>query len=402
MDFDLRPVKADEMERWATARSRGFGQQLDRADFEVRRSIYDLSRTVGVFDGEEVVGTSYSSAWRINVPGGSLPVAGIVAVTVQPTHRRRGILTNMMSHQLADVHRRGEPIAALYASESIIYGRFGFGMSVMHESWSIERVHSALAMPARQSGRVRFVTVEEMRKTFPDIQARALKDRPGAILRPEWDWDRRVRWAAEPPPGFVSPFYAIYEASGAAQGYVSYMIDKGDLTVVELMSVTDEAHAALWSFVFGVDLVNVIRVQKRPVDDPLQWMLADPRSLRRTPHDGAMGAMWTRIVDVPAALSGRIYLREGRLVLEVHDPFCPWNNARFALEAGPDGAACSQTAEAADLTLSAADLGAAYLGGVTFSTLSHAGRIEGRTPGALRRADAMFAWDLQPWCPFSY
>ena len=74
------------------------------------------------------------------MPGGSLPCAGVTAVGVQPTHRRRGVLRSMMDAQLRDVHERGEPIAALWASEETIYGRFGYGLA----SWAGE-----LKVPAR-------------------------------------------------------------------------------------------------------------------------------------------------------------------------------------------------------------------------------------------------------------
>jgi predicted acetyltransferase len=126
----------------------------------------------------------------------------------------------------------------------------------------------------------------------------------------------------------------------------------------------------------------------------LPWLLADPRRLKQTFND----ASWIRVVDVPAALSARTYSADDGLVIQVRDPFLDWNDGKVLLEGGPEGAQCTQTDREPDITLSAADLGAAYLGGVKFQTMSHAGRVEENTPGALRRADAMFATDLMPWC----
>jgi predicted acetyltransferase len=168
--------------------------------------------------------------------------------------------------------------------------------------------------------------------------------------------------------------------------------------IEHLMSVTDEAHAALWRFCLDVDLMTTTGAWNRATDDPLPWMLADPRHLQRSPEDG----LWIRLVDVAAALSGRRYMRNDSLVLEVRDAFCPWNDGRYALDGGPDGAHCRKTSSEPDFALSAADLAATYLGAVSFTTLSLAGRVEERKNGALRRADVMFATELKPWCPYSF
>ena len=189
-----------------------------------------------------------------------------------------------------------------------------------------------------------------------------------------------------------------YESDGRVDGYVRYRTKDGTLIVMELMSVTDAAHAALWRFSFDVDLMASTEAWARPVDDPLPWMLADPRRLKRTPMDG----LWVRLVDVPGALSGRTYSVSGRVVLGVRDSFCAWNEGRYELEGGPEGARCRPTDAEPDVELSAADLAATYLGAVSFTTMSHAGRVEERTAGALRLADAMFATELKPWCPFSF
>jgi predicted acetyltransferase len=164
--------------------------------------------------------------------------------------------------------------------------------------------------------------------------------------------------------------------------------------VQELVGLDRNAYAALWEYIFGVDLVAEIRAYHRPVDEPVYWMLADSRRLQRSAYD----SLWVRIVDVPGALEGRRYATPGKLVLDVRDEFCPWVAGRFELEAGPEGARCRPTDAEADLTLSAADLGALYLGGVRASTLSAACRVDGAQP-ALRRADAIFAWEPVPWCP---
>ena len=181
-------------------------------------------------------------------------------------------------------------------------------------------------------------------------------------------------------------------------GYVSYRVKERVLTVHELMAVTTEARAALWRFCFDMDIMRSTEAYARPVDDPLPWMLADPRRLERTVGDN----IWLRLVDVRAALAARRYMQSDRLVIEVPDEFCPWNEGRYELEGGPEGAECRASTSSPDLALSVADLAAGYLGSVRFTTLARAGRVDERTPGALERADAMFSSARQLWTPFTW
>ena len=181
-------------------------------------------------------------------------------------------------------------------------------------------------------------------------------------------------------------------------GYVTYRTNRPILVVNELMAATREASAALWRFCFDMDLITSTEALKRPVDDPLPWMLADPRRLERWIRDG----MWLRLIDVVAALKLRRYMRSDGLLLEVRDELCPWNNGRFELEGSSEGAACRASSSSPDLLLAVSALASAYLGTVSFSTLAQAGLVDERTPGALLRADRMFAVQHQPWTPVNY
>jgi predicted acetyltransferase len=203
--------------------------------------------------------------------------------------------------------------------------------------------------------------------------------------------------------GFTEAYYALHEGPEGPDGYVAYAV-KGNwgtgiaehmLEVRELITVTPEAYADLWRYCFDVDLVATIEGDNRRPDEPLLHLLAHPRYLKLQTGEG----LWLRIVDVPKALTARRYSAEGRLVIEVRDAFCPWNEGAFELSGGPDGAECRRTEDPADLSLDVAALGAAFLGGNRFSSLGAAGRVGEATPGALGRADAMFTWDPTPWCP---
>ena len=358
----------------------------------------ELDRSLTVFDGQEMVGTSHSYTFDMAVPGGSLPMGAISHVCVQPTHRRRGILTAMMQHQLADFHERGEPLSGLNASETIIYGRYGYGVGSFREDWTIDRQYTAFTNSAEPLGHTSFVQPDQVMDLFPPVYERATKGRPGVVMRSRAGWGGIVADLPGSRQSASKYFHVAYHQDDRIDGYVIYRVTGETLLVHELMAVTDQAYSALWRFCFGVDLRTTTVAKKRPVDDPLPWMLADPRRLRRTIQD----SLWLRLVDARASLAGRLYGTNDRLVLELTDPFCPWNEGRLTLEGGPEGAQCTPTNEPPDIAMSVTDLGSAYLGTVRFTVLARAGLAEELSQGALQRADAMFSHTLAPWCPYNW
>ncbi len=398
MDTEIRPITHQEYNAWIKAKTLGFGAAV--SEEHMRRMPFEPERSLAAFHGGKIVGTAYIHRFEMRVPGDWLPLAGVAGVTVQPTHRRRGILTRMMKAQLRDIYELGEPLAGLYASESIIYGRYGFGMATFHQRWSLARHHSGMEFPHDCGGEVELVEASQARDLFPGVYERARPLRPGMIRRDSIRWDLKLNDPESDRRGSSPYFHAVYRSGGRIDGYFLYRLNHSThtLTVHELISTTDEAESVLWQYCFGVDLMTSTEALLRPVDDPLLWKLADPRHLKRSSSDD----LWVRLVNLPMALSGRSYAGEGRLVVEVTDSYCPWNQGRFELLATPGKAECRSTAAAADLALSVADLGAVYLGGVSFRTLWHAGRVKADDSNTIQRADALFATKFQPWCTVDF
>ncbi|MGH9166786.1 MAG: GNAT family N-acetyltransferase [Acidimicrobiia bacterium] len=403
MDIELRPIGTEEFEDFVAVMGAAFSWDPRPEDLEHSRAITEFDRTLAAFEGDRIVGTAGAFSYELTVPGGSLPAAGVTAVSVFPTHRRRGILSSMMRHQLDDVRERGEPLAILWASESIIYGRYGYGIAADGLAFELERTYARLANPVEVPGRVRLVERDEALKTWPEVYDRARRERPGAVNRTEAWWDHETLYDPEHHrDGYTVNRLAVYEEGGRALGYVRYRIKDdwpgglpgSELAVGELISTTPQSYVGLWQYVLGVDLIRKIEARRRPPDEPLRWMLADPRRLQRRPSD----ALWARLVDVPTALTGRRYSVRGSLIIEVRDAFCPWNEGTYLLEGGPEGASCRTTRAAPEIVLSAAELGAAYLGGTPLSVLRAAGRVQGEEE-AVRRADLMFSWSPAPWSP---
>ena len=401
---ELRPVAPGEFLQWLRAESRAHSNRLDN-DPEDLRPHFDLSRSLAIFEGSNIIGGCQCHQLEMSIPGGTSVVGGVANVAVQPTHTRQGVMSRMMRRQLNDMHEWGEPLAALFASESAIYGRFGYSVGTQFESWRIERPYNAYGRKYDSPGRMVFIEPDEIGRKLPEVYRRVTAGRPGVFPKPphKWDEESRAPDAHDPQPrvrgrGRGGLFYAAYEQDGRIDGYVAYRSNRPTITINELMAVTREAYAALWRFCFDIDLMGVTEVIKRPLDDPLPWMLADPRRLQRTVRDG----VWLRVVDAAAALRQRRYAEPGALTLEVRDPLCPWNNGCFNLKGDPEGAVCAAIAGSPDITVDIAALASVYLGTVSFSSMCAAGLIDEHKPGALRLADRMFAVPLQPWTPFNF
>ena len=347
-------------------------------------------------------------SFQIAVPGGrSLGCAGITRVTVLPTHRRRGLLTAMMRRMTDDAHARGEPLAALFASEAPIYGRFGYGVAAYDVQIDIVRARSAFAQPVGGGGRVRLIDKANAPAIFTEVWNRAQPAQPGMLRHEESWWRHDLADLEAWREGSSEQYLAVYEdAGGRAQGVAQYRVKSawtdnqadGTLTIQRLVGVTQQATAALWRYCLDVDLMTRVTARQRRVDDPVRYLLRDPRAALVKLFD----SLWLRLLDVPAALAGRRYLVPGKLTLEVRDAFCPWNQGRYRLETSGGAASCEPSEEEPDLVISAEDLAALYLGGTTATTLADAGRLEGRSRGAIERADTLFQSERTPWCPSDF
>ncbi len=398
--YPIRTATADNVRAFLTPVTVAFGDEFTEAELEDWRRTIEPDRVIAAFDGEASIGAAAAYTFRLTVPGGEVGAAGVTAVGVEPGHRRQGVLRALMRHQLDDVRGRGEPVAILWASEAAIYQRFGYGLGTLSGSFEIERSRTAWLRPLEPEGRMRLVDVAEALTTFPPVYEQMRAVTPGALNRTENWWRWGILHDAEYMRHGAGPKYRyLYEVDGKVEGYAIYRTKgdwddrgpKGQVLVVEAMAMSPRAERAVWSFLLSVDLTRSTKAGRMPVPPPLLLELADPRALGMTVGDG----LWVRLVDLPAALASRRYGAAGTLVLQVADVFCPWNAGRWRLSAiGEPGAATAtveRTDVAADLVVDVADLGAAYLGTFRLSDLAAAGRVDELAPGALRRADALFA-----------
>ncbi|MHB9861715.1 GNAT family N-acetyltransferase [Streptomyces sp. YIM S03343] len=406
---ELRPLERDEWDVWYGTLIRAFGGVPESAEeLETWRSLTPYDRSIGVWDGERCVGSAGAFPFRLTLPGGAaVRAAGVTMVSVAATHRRRSILTSMMRRQLDDVRAWGEPLAVLTASEPAIYGRFGYGCATFNIAAEIDTVRTRLSVPpGTDAVRLRYAEPADVLGECEAVYAALVPGRAGMVARlPGWD---RL-WLIDPESerDGASPLQCVVaERDGEVTGYARFRVKpswgpagpKGEVRLSDLAALDPASDAALWRFLFDIDLTSTLTVRTRPVDDAWQFMVSDIRRCQVRQKD----SLYVRLVDVGAALAARTYQTPVDVVFEVEDAFCPWNTGRWRLSGDPKGASCSRTTDPAELALSVRELGAAYLGGVSLAALAGAGRVRELRHGALAEAATAFAAAVPPWLPHGF
>jgi len=418
--YPIRPIEENELDGFINVDEHAFNTSpWSESDRQVAVERFEYDRTLAAFDDSTPVGVTMCYSFQLTVPGQEvLPAAGVTFVAVLPTHRRRGVLSSLMRRQLADVRDRGEPLAILWASEAVIYGRYGYGraswqlgFTLRRGEGGLSRAAAGLAATAGSDLRLRITEPEAALPELAKVYEAVLASRPGMFGRNDAWWRIMIYDPADQRQG-ASPLRCLLaEDASGPRGYALYSardtwadsLPENVLTVHELMAADPAAGVALGTDLFSRDLTTEFRLYRRPVDDPLLYHLADPRRTRPQLID----ALWVRIVDLPRALTGRRYACPVDVVIEVRDEILPANAGRWRLtttaEAPGGGLAAScvpaPATSAADLALDVTELGAAYLGGTRLGALAGSGLVAELRPGAVRQLSAALAWDPAPWCP---
>jgi predicted acetyltransferase len=408
----MRAIQPAEFPAFHALTSQAFhSPEPEEASREHELLTFEFDRSAAVFDGDEIVGTSCAFTFRLSIPGGTADTAGISAVSVAPAYRRRGIMSAMIRHLLTDSLDRGEAVAVLFASESEIYGRFGFGCASEQLRYTIRRGEGRLLPPAlpsqREVPRIRIGDPAKRHSEMAAIYATVAAFRPGMPARDDRWWQARTDDPEYDRQGSTPLRCILAEDADGPRGYALYAarpnwgndgISAAQLTIHEIMATDPQASIALWTDLLTRDLVTEV-VARGPVDDPLLPLLAGRRRARAALSD----ALWIRLTDVPAALSQRAYACDVDLVIEVTDSVLPAHAGRYRLRASAGGqATCERSTAAADVVASVQALGASYLGGMRLSALAGAGQIAANRPGALATLSAAMSWDPAPWCPMIF
>ncbi|GAA2649252.1 MULTISPECIES: GNAT family N-acetyltransferase [Streptomyces] len=402
---DIREVPEADIDRALELAYLVFHDRPEKEARERHHALLARCDRIGAYDGTVLAGFMAAHDFRLSVPGADLPCPGLTFVAVAPTHRRRGVLTGMMDEMLRRTAAAGSPLAALWASEAAIYGRFGYGSATTGVTVEIDSTRPLALRIAPDRRPLRLVDPEEAVAVVGPFHEAARAGRAGRPTRSAERWSQE--WLAEQdeedeelsPPRII----VLGDADQPIAGYVLYRTKPQDgaglapapglVRVDELEADTPAVAAALWECVTSLDLTGRVRAWGRPVDDPLLHFAADRDQVRVTAQ---FPALWLRLVDVRAALTRRSWAAPVEVVLEVDDVRMPAQAGRFRLRAGPGGATYERADSAADLSLDVRELAACYLGGTRVAELVAAGLVREHTPGAAAALDAALRTPVLP------
>jgi predicted acetyltransferase len=405
MADDPRPVRvpADDALEYARAVVKHFHE--DETDEELRPWLPELQaedhRMWVVRERGEIVANYGVYGMDLSLPGaGTVPVAGVTAVGVSQFHRRRGLLTALMAAALDEAVDAGETAAVLFASESAIYGRYGFGVVAPSVGHRIDR--PATFRDPADARLVESVAPEAALGSWPSIYEDLRSQRSGAVSRSEVMWRRMLLVDL---PAWRDGASARRLAQVPGRGYAMYRVKdrfadglpSGEVRVIELVATDPIAEAALWQHVCDIDLTSTIWAGLRPPDDVLPELLVDHlRAGSRVGHP-----LYARLLDVPAAFEGRSYATSGTLTFEVADDTRD-QSGTYHLDVTPEGSEVRRVDVAAELAMPIDVAGSVWLGGVRATQLLAAGRMTEHAPGAAARLDRLVAVDRAPWTPFEF
>jgi predicted acetyltransferase len=356
-------------------------------------------------DGGRIVGGSAMISFEITVPGNrQVPLGGVTSTGVIATHRRQGLLRQMMQAMFDEARERGEPLAGLSASEGSIYGRYGYGPATRRTRWEIERSQVRFRTPRAPDGRLEIADAATARHAWRAVHDTVRATRVGELSAAPDKWSD----LNDASSGMTGPRrYLVHrDPDGSIDGVANYRLpwsphieEVGTLAVEGLQAASDDAYQAMWQLLLDFDLTRKVVAAPRPSDEPLRWMLDNPRAMRVTRQSDSL---WIRLLDVQAALQARTYDTSGTIVLGIDsDTMLPGNEGSWRLDGSPDGAVCTRVTTAPDVTIDLQALGSLYLGGMSAALLASAGRIHGdrKHVSLLSR---MFRTDPEPFNTFVF
>ncbi len=401
--MQIRQVREEEFLDWRTSVRAGLGDHVSTEDSAyMRKKRPEIDRLLVCMDGGTIAGTGGADSFDMTLPGGAqVPVAGIAYVTTAATHRRRGIQRSIMKRTHDDARERGDFAAILCASQSNLYGRYGYGNAIPAHDWDIDLRHTAFRQAPSWSGQYltpqRAEAIPLMTRAYENARTKL----PGMITRTPGRWDYEVH-----PRNSKNEFFVIYVEDGESLAYARYQNTfepypefVGEMFVIEAVAATDAAHAALWRFLFDQELVQKLHAQSRPVDDPLVWMLTEPRRLERKLVD----CVWLKLLDTPRMLTSRAYEVEDAIALQIIDAESGASRT-LELECGPDGSQCTETNQTPDLSMNESELAAIYFGAVECTTLVNLGLVEeaASASDSAQRANRIFKTSRAGWNPYHF
>ena len=310
----------------------------------------------------------------------------------------------MMDAQLRDIHERGEPIAALWASEETIYGRFGYGLASWCGRDRRSRASGARSR-SRSSGAAACAssTPEEARELFPPVWEALMRQRPGRVPRGRRRGGscaaahartrrRRIRGASSCSSSTASRA----GVRDLPRSIPTFEDGRRRTRALEVLGGDRRRRrrrprrsGASCSTSTGTATLEACAAAARPS--------ALPAARESAAAAYRMGdGLWVRLVDVGAALSGRAYAATARSSSTCATRCARGTRAAGSSRAEPRRARTTRPTSRSTSTRSAS----AYLGAIVVrAAAATRGGSRSSPTERSQRADALFGWRPLPWCP---
>jgi len=400
--IDIRPISEDEVDDFLRRVEAGFLTVSSDEELEREKLAFERDHALAALDGVTIVGTTSAYSLEVTLPGGApVAMAGVTAVGVAPTHRRRGILRSLMETQINGLVDRGLPLAGLLSSEAPIYGRFGYGVAEEHRYTTIDAPRFALGVKmAELADEIRIEAVpitrtdDELIDVVGPFWERHRLTQVGELGRSDDAW--RAKLSTLPKDRFEYLAGRGDDVVGVAMvnAKVDWIGAVPDGSLRATVAADDDvARAALVAFVSRVDLVRSVSLAT-PVDDPLRWAVVDRRAIRT---DRVDDHLWLRVLDLPAAIEARRWATNGSVILGVDDPLLSANSGTWKLVVEDGWAQLDRSQAEPEITMSISAVAPLLTGAASPHTLTASAAIRG-APDALERLAGMARVDRAPFC----
>lgn len=357
------------------------------ADRTRLRVVRDTERPFGM--AQQPVATFASWDGSVNAGHALAATNFITDVTVQASHRRRGLMNALMTTDLAEARARGDVFAVLTATDARLYGRFGFGVTATARRLEIESGpkfklrtepvgHSVFADPANITA-----LRQQIFETFHTHQF-------WSVGRANHYWTSGFDWNAQraiPQRGAVH-----FDEHGDPDATLIFSVEEDGLKIVDLIGTSTGAEIELLRLLaHGEAHETIIWPRCHDPRHPLPWALEDSRVVRTTKE---FDTVWVRVLDVVQGVEMRQFDSDGSVTLEIRDrqDFCS-GTYRITVDGGR--ARVERTTEAADVAIQVDAFSTLLSGLLGAVELSVAGVAFGSTEG-LERCSRLFAKDNPP------
>lgn len=333
------------------------------------RAVYDASRPYGLQDLPVATFASWNGT--INTGTQLAPTNLLTDVTVQPTHRRRGLMSAMMKHDLAQAYERGDVFAALTATDARLYARFGFGVSATARKLEFN-TGPGFELATKSAGSVVFAEPEQATQLRRTIFNEFHRQQFFSIERPATYWRQGFDWSEMRPKPERAAVHL--DDTGRADAVVQFRVEDDHIWVRDLLGLNINAELELLRLLGLIEGINkLVWPRCHNARHPLTWALADHRVVKTVAE---YDTVWVRILDVVRALEARHFDNDGTTSFTVQDPLGEVSGT-YHLEVSDGVAHVERGTGPAPITIPLSALAAIYSDLAHPFELQAAGAIEG-------------------------